>query len=83
MWFASVQIKSFSSIILVCLVFGKQNLVYLYFSLTADINQLRKKISLLADIFQLDLIDWSLTLSIAVKTKQNKNGVIIETKLTT
>ena len=58
----------------------KQNLVYLYFSLTADLNQFRKKVSLLADIFQLKLMDWSLALVIAVKAKR-KNGVIIETEL--
>ena len=81
MWFASVQIKSFSSIILVCLWKTKPCLFILFSD--SRYQSIKKKISLLADIFQLDLMDWSLTLSIAVKTKQNKNGVIIETKLTT
>ena len=66
-WLVSVQNKKvFHQSFL--FVFG--NLVYLYFSLTADLYQFKKKVSLLADIFRLDLMDWSLALAITVKAKR-------------
>ena len=58
---------------------NKTLFIYTFLWQQISIN-LEKKVSLLDDIFQLKLMDWSLALVIAVKAKQ-KNGVIIETKL--
>ena len=58
---------------------NKTLFIYTFLWQQISIN-LEKKVSLLADIFQLKLMDWSLALVIAVKAKR-KNGVIIETEL--